>query len=168
MIYLYTGEGVGKTTSALGLALRTVGQKKKVVIIQFMKGRKDIGEWKIRKKLAPYYQIYQFGRKEFIKPISQPKPIDYQLAKKGLEFAKKIIKKGPDLLILDEINLAVAIGLIKLDDILELLDNIPKRVNIVLTGRRAPKKLIEKAEVVNEMKVVKMPRNIKAEKGIQY
>jgi cob(I)alamin adenosyltransferase len=168
MIYLYTGEGVGKTTSALGLVLRAVGQKKKVVIIQFMKGRKDIGEWKIRNKLAPYYQIYQFGRKEFIKPISKPKQADFELARRGLAFAKKILKKKPFLLILDEINLAINIGLISLENVLELLDNVPKGTNIVLTGRRASRKLIEKADMVNEMRVVKMPKRVKAEKGIQY
>ncbi|ENO12076.1 ATP:corrinoid adenosyltransferase [Thermoplasmatales archaeon SCGC AB-539-C06] len=88
-IYLWTGEGSGKTTSALGVALRCAGHKMKVIIVQFMKGRKDIGEYKIMKKLKPYYQIYQFGRKEFIRPLDKPTQKDKELAKKGLEFAKK-------------------------------------------------------------------------------
>jgi len=166
-IYLYTGSGVGKTTSALGLALRAVGQGKKVIIIQFMKGRKNIGEYKIQKRLKPELEIYQFGRPGFVE-LKKPKKIDYELAKKGLEFAKKALRKKPFLLILDEVNLACAIGLIKTNEVLELLKTIPKNTHVVLTGRRAPKELIDRAEYVNVLKVLKQPKLITAKKGIQY
>jgi cob(I)alamin adenosyltransferase len=79
LVYLWTGEGAGKTTSALGVALRSVGHGKKVVIIQFLKGQKNIGEYKIKKRLEPEYEIRQFGRSKFINP-NNPEPEDYELA----------------------------------------------------------------------------------------
>jgi len=168
-IHLYTGDGEGKSITAFGLALRAIGHGYKVIIIQFMKGRKDIGEYKIRKRLAPNYEIHQFGRREFI-DLKNPDPIDYILARRALRFAKKAIKKKPRLLILDEINLAVSIGLIELKDVLELLSNIPKPTTVVLTGRNAPKELIERADLVTEMCEIKHPwrRGIQARKGIEY
>ncbi|MEM3135033.1 MAG: cob(I)yrinic acid a,c-diamide adenosyltransferase [Candidatus Bathyarchaeia archaeon] len=168
-IHLYTGDGEGKSITAFGLALRAIGHGYKVIIIQFMKGRKDIGEYKIRKRLAPNYEIHQFGRREFI-DLKNPDPIDYILARRALRFAKKAIKKKPRLLILDEINLAVSIGLIELKDVLELLSNIPKPTTVVLTGRNAPKELIERADLVTEMREIKHPwrRGIQARKGIEY
>ena len=114
---LYTGEGEGKTTTALGIALRAVGHGKRVVIVQFMKGRKSIGEYQIREKLKPLYSIYQFGRPDFIYDVHHPLDMDKKLAKMGLGFAKRAAKKKPFLLILDEINLTVAFGLLKTAEI---------------------------------------------------
>ncbi len=136
MIYLFTGEGGGKTIAALGLALRSIGHKHKVVIIQFMKGRKDVGEYKAAKKLAPYLKVYQFGKKGFVNP-RKPSLEDKKLAQEGFEFAKKILKQKPDLLILDEINLAIAFGLLDLKEVMRFLRRVPKRTDVVLTGRRA-------------------------------
>ncbi len=168
MIYLYTGEGPGKTTNALGLALRSVAHKRRVVIIQFMKGRKDIGEYIIKDKLKPYYEIYQFGRKEFVN-LKNPSEEDKKLAKKGLEFTKEIIEKGNyDLLILDEINLACAAKLINTDKVVNLLKKVPKEKDVVLTGRYAPSKLINIADFVNLVNLVKMPEKLEYKKGIQY
>ena len=111
-IYLWTGPGWGKTTSALGVALRSIGHGKKVTIIQFMKGRKDkIGEYRARKKLGRLFEISQFGSPDWVN-MKKPSEKDKKLAEKGLEAAKKAAKKKPFLLILDEINLAVAIGLL--------------------------------------------------------
>lgn len=166
-VYLYTGTGAGKTTNALGLALRSVGHRHKVIIIQFLKGRKDIGEWKIRKMLAPFYEIHQFGRPQLIDP-RHILPIDYELAQKGMEFARKALKKKPHLLILDEINLAAAGGLVDKKEVLELLKKLPKKTDVVLTGRYAPKELIKRADYVNEIVVIHYPKRIKATKGIQY
>jgi len=167
-IYLWTGEGAGKTTSALGVALRCAGHKMKVIVVQFMKGRKDIGEYKIMKKLKPYYQVYQFGKKEFIKPITKPTQKDKELAAKGLEFARKSAKKKPRLLILDEINLACAIGLVKIDDVVDLVKHCSKYTIVYLTGRRAPSKLKQIADFVNEIKPVKAPKKYPVRKGIEY
>ncbi|MCW4019760.1 MAG: cob(I)yrinic acid a,c-diamide adenosyltransferase [Candidatus Bathyarchaeota archaeon] len=167
-IYLYTGSGGGKTTNALGLALRSVGHGHKVVIIQFMKWWKNTGEYKIRKKLEPYYEIYQFGRKGWI-GLSNLEEEDKTLAKRGLEFAKKIVKeRKPHLLVLDEINLAVHCKLLDFSQVLDLLDNIPKKTDVVLTGRHAPKELMDRADFVNEVRDIKHPKEIPTTKGIQY
>lgn len=169
MISVYTGEGEGKTTNALGLALRAVGHGYRVIIIQFMKGRKYIGEYRVKDRLAPEYEIHQFGREEFI-DFKNPMPLDYELAAKGLEFAKNALKRKPRLLILDEINLAAHFGIVKTEDILKLLEDIPEETTVVLTGRRAPRELIERADLVTEMKFVKHPfeKNVPARKGIEY
>jgi len=168
-IHLYTGDGEGKSVTAFGLALRAVGHGYKVIIIQFMKGRKDIGEYKVWKRLAPNYEIHQFGRKEFI-DLKSPEPIDYILAERALKFAKKALKRKPRILILDEINLAVSIGLINLSDVLSLLSDIPKPTTVILTGRNAPKELVERADLVTEMREIKHPwrRGVQARKGIEY
>ncbi|MEM2546771.1 MAG: cob(I)yrinic acid a,c-diamide adenosyltransferase [Candidatus Bathyarchaeia archaeon] len=167
-IYLYTGTGGGKTTNALGLALRSVGHKRKVVIIQFLKWWKNTGEYKILKVLAPYYEIYQFGRRGW-HGLSKLGEDDKRLAKKALEFAEKIVKeKKPHLLVLDEINLAVHCKLLDVKEVLDFLDRIPKRVDVVLTGRFAPKELIDRADFVNEIVDVKHPEKIVTTKGIQY
>jgi cob(I)alamin adenosyltransferase len=167
-IYLYTGTGGGKTTNALGAALRSVGHGRRVVIIQFLKWWKNTGEYKIRKKLRPYYEIYQFGRKGWV-GLKNLDERDVKLAKKGLEFARKVVReKKPHLLILDEINLAVHCGLLDVDEVTAFLDSIPKEMDVFMTGRYAPKKLIERADFVNEVVDVKHPRKIPTTKGIQY
>jgi cob(I)alamin adenosyltransferase len=167
-IYLYTGTGAGKTTNALGLALRSIGHKHKVVIIQLLKWWKNTGEYKIRKMLAPYYEIYQFGRKGW-HGLSNLGEEDKKLAEKALKFAEKIIReKKPHLLVLDEINLALHCKLLDVKDVLEFLDKIPKRTDVVLTGRYAPKELIDRAEFVNEIVDIKHPAEMVTTKGIQY
>jgi len=155
-VYLWTGDGWGKTTSALGVALRAVGHRKKVVMVQFMKGRKDTGEYKARQKLKPYFEMAQFGRKEFI-DLKSPSEKDRRLAKEGLEFALQALKKKPFLLILDEINIASRIGLLDVKEVISLLDRAPASTNIYLTGRYAPRKLMKRADYVTEVRAVKHP-----------
>ena len=169
MVYLYTGEGEGKTTNAFGLALRAVGHGYRVVIVQFLKGRKYIGEYKVKDRLAPEYEIRQFGREEFI-DFMKPEPLDYELANKGMEFAKEALKTKPRLLILDEINLAARFGIVKTGEVLKLLEEIPEETTVVLTGRRAPPELVDRADLVTEMKFVKHPfeRKIDGRKGVEY
>ncbi len=169
MIYLFTGEGGGKTIAALGLALRSIGHKRRVVIIQFMKGRKDIGEYKAARRFAPYLKVYQFGRKGFVDPRN-PSDEDGILAQKGFEFAKKVIKKRPNLLILDEINLAIAFGLLDLKEVLEFLKKVPGSMDVVLTGRRASAKLYRLADGVSVVKKVKhvFDKGVPARRGIEY
>jgi len=167
-VYLYTGTGGGKTTNALGLALRSVGHRHKVVIIQFMKWWKNTGEYKVRKTLEPYYEIYQFGRKGWI-GLGNLGEEDKRLAEEGLEFAKKIVKeKKPHLLVLDEINLAVHCRLLDSSEVLNLLGKIPKKTDVVLTGRCAPKELMDRADFVNEVRDIKHPKKIPTTKGIQF
>jgi cob(I)alamin adenosyltransferase len=133
-----------------------------------LKWWKNVGEYKIRGKLKPYYEIYQFGRKGWI-GLGNLGEEDKNFSDKALAFAKKIVReKKPHLLILDEINLALHCNLLDVDDVVDFLDHIPKRTTVVLTGRHAPKELIDRADFVNEVKEVKFPKNIPAEKGIQY
>jgi len=167
-VYLYTGMGAGKTTNALGLALRSVGHKRKVIIIQFLKWWKNTGEYKIRKMLAPYYEIYQYGRKGW-HGLSNLGEEDKELAHEALRFAEKIVKeKKPHLLVLDEVNLALHCKLLDIEEILEFLDNLPKETDIVLTGRFAPKELIKRAEFVNEIIAIKYPKKMVTTIGIQW
>jgi len=167
-VYLFTGTGPGKTTSALGLALRAVGQGKKVVIVQFLKWWKNTGEYKIRERLSPHYEIHQFGRKGWMKKEELGEE-DRELVRKGLEFAERIAKeKKPDLLILDELNLVAGWKLVGVEEILKLLDNLPKKTDVVLTGRYAPKGLRERADVVVEVREIKIPEPFQAKRGIQY
>jgi len=167
-IYLYTGTGGGKTTNALGLALRCVGHGLKVVIIQFMKWWKNIGEYKIKDKLAPYYEIYQFGREGWI-GLGNLTEEDKRVAEKGLEVARKIVKeKRPHLLVLDEINLAVYCKLLDVKEVLKFLDEIPEETHVILTGRFASKELIERADIVNEVVEIKAPEKFPTVIGIQY
>lgn len=168
-VYLWTGNGWGKTTSSLGVALRAMGHGYRVVIVQFMKGWGDVvGEFRIRDKLKPLgYEIHQFGRKEWIN-LKNPAKADKDLAKKALDFARKKAKEKPFLLVLDEVNLACAIGLLKTEDVIKFLDAVPSEVHIYLTGRYAPPALIWRADYVNEIVMVKGPKKIRGEKGIDY
>jgi len=167
-IYLYTGIGAGKTTNALGLALRSVGHKRKVIIIQFLKWWKNTGEYKIRKMLAPYYEIYQFGRKGW-HGLSNLGEEDKKLARKALKFAERIVnEKKPHLLVLDEINLALYCRLLDVKEVLAFLDKVPKKTDVVLTGRYAPKEIMDRAEFVNEIVGVKYLKERVTTKGIQY
>jgi cob(I)alamin adenosyltransferase len=181
-IYLYTGTGGGKTANALGLALRSVGHGKGVVIIQFLKWREDIGEYLVKERLAPYYEIYQFGREAWLGEkekteefagekfeVECVKNLDKELAGKALDFARKIMKeKKPHLLVLDEIGLATQWKLVSVKDVLELLDNVPEETTVVMTGRLAPKELADRADFVNVVQQVKMPKDFKLTEGIQY
>lgn len=170
-IYLCTGEGAGKTTNALGLALRSVGHRHKVIIIQFLKWWKRLGEWKIASRLKPYYSIYQFGRKGWhgFKNLTEQ---DKKLAHQGLVFAEQIARKEkPALLILDEINLAVHLKLLPVEAViasLKRIQKVKKDIDIVLIGRYAPKELIDFSDFANEVSVLKMPKKLVAKKGIQY
>ena len=166
---IYTGEGAGKTLAAFGLALRAIGHGQKVVIVQFLKGRKDVGEYKVKERLSPNLEIYQFGREGFVS-IRNPERVDHELARKGIEFAKQVLQLKPDVLILDEVNLAASLGLIEVKDVLELIEKAPDDMVIVLTGRYAPKEFIDVADLVTEMKKIKHPfdRGELAKKGREY
>jgi cob(I)alamin adenosyltransferase len=182
-IYLYYGTGGGKTTNALGLALRSVGHDRKVVIVQFLKWRKDTGEYKIMGRLKPYYEIRLFGRPGWICPDAPEKEIiaggesfkvrgidesDREMARKGLDFARKALAEKPDLLVLDEICLAAYLGLLSVKEILNALSLIPEETDVVMTGRYAPAELIERADFVNEIIERKAPDRFVMTRGIQF
>lgn len=168
LVYIWTGSGAGKTTSALGVALRQAGHKQKSVIIQFMKGRKNIGEYMaIKSGLKPYCRVYQFGRPGWVN-LRKPAEMDKRLAKKGLDFVSKIAKKRPNLLVLDEILIAVKIGLLDERDVLKAIDKIPANVVVYMTGRYATKSIRKRADYITEFITRKMPKRNIPKKGIDY
>lgn len=167
MIQVYSGNGKGKTTAAFGLALRAAGAGKNVYICQFAKGRL-YNEIKALKKIANI-KVEQFGRRCFIK--KSPDKVDMQMALTGLKAADEIIrKKKYQLVILDEINIAVKFKLIPLTKLLKLVENTPKDIELVLTGRYAHPKIISLADLVSEIKEVKhyYAKGIKARSGIEF
>ncbi len=168
LVHIYTGPGKGKTTAALGLGLRAAGAGNKVHVVQFMKGRR-YSEINSIEKLKNF-TISQHGRDEFVSK-ENPEKIDIDLAQKGFSYAKEIVKSGKyDLIILDEINVAIDFNLISIDDVLKLINEKPKKLELVLTGRYADPKLIQIADVVTEMLEIKHPyqRGIMARKGIDF
>lgn len=157
LIHVYTGEGKGKTTSSLGIALRAVGHGYTVYVIQFLKGWKEVGEWKIQQRLKPHLQVFQFGQPQPVDLVN-PSPTDIYLANEGLNFSRKVVqdrRQRPDVLILDEVNVAVAAQMIALKEMLDFVDNIPSNMELVLTGRSAHPDIVERAHLVTEMRPIK-------------
>ncbi len=152
-IQVYTGDGKGKTTAALGLAIRAAGAGLKVFIAQFIK-MGEYSEIKALKRFADLITIEQFGLGRFIK--DKPSPAYIEAAQKGLAKVKSIMSSGEYIvIILEEVNVAVKRNLISVQDLLDTIDAKPKDVELVLTGRDADPKIIEKANLVTEMKEVK-------------
>ena len=169
IIHVYTGNGKGKTSAAFGLALRSLGRGLKVYCIQFIKGGFDYGELHVVENL-PNMTLKAFGRGKFITD-NPPSIKDVKLAEEALSLAENIVKNGDyDVIIMDEVNVAVSLGLIKLERVLNLMQNKPKNVELVLTGRYAADEVIREAQVVTEMKEIKHPfsKGLKARKGIDY
>lgn len=170
LIQVYTGNGKSKTTAALGLALRAVGHGLKVLVVQFMKGNIEYGELESAKKLSPYLTIKRIGREIFVSKTN-PDPIDKKLAEEGFLLAKEGVKsKQYDIVILDEINLAVDYGLIPLSDLIQLIDSKPETVELILTGRNAKSEVIDRADLVTEMVERKhyYEKGTPARKGIEF
>jgi cob(I)alamin adenosyltransferase len=154
LIQVYTGEGKGKTTCALGLALRAWGQGLKVFIIQFLKGR-ETGESAAVACLAPEVTLRSFGRPGLVN-FEAPAPEDLVLVQQAWDLAREVLAAGEhDLVILDEINLCLTHGLIPLEEALEALQHRPPWVEVVLTGRQAPPELLALADLITEMRPIK-------------
>lgn len=153
-VQIYTGNSKGKTTAALGLALRAVGRGLRVCMIQFMKGGGPYGEHLAARRLSPDLEIIPTGRSGWVNRES-PDPEDVTLAQDALRLARQKMEEGYDLLILDEICGAIDFGLLSLDDLIPLIDSKPEGVELVLTGRNAHPALIERADLVTEMREVK-------------
>ncbi len=168
MINIYTGNGKGKTTAALGLGLRAVGAGKKVLLVQFLKDGQS-SEVKAIKKLANF-EARSFGKKGFVKKDSLVQK-DYDLAERGFNFVQKAVQNGEyDLIILDEINVALWLGLLKTQPVIDLIKKTPSKTELVLTGRNASKKLIQTADLVTEMKEREhyYRKGVRARKGIEF
>jgi len=169
LIQVYTGEGKGKTTCSLGLAFRAVGQGFQVFMVQFLK-TDDTGEVQAAQRLTPNFTIQSFGVKGFPR-LTDPDPETLEAARQAFVVARRVILAGEhDLVILDEVNLALAYGLVPLTEMLEVLRQRPPYVEVVLTGRSAPEELLAVADLVTEM----VPRKhyweagVKARRGIEW
>ena len=169
---VYTGKGKGKTTAALGLALRATGYDKKICMIQFIKGSWHYGEMDSTKKLEPGFEMVAVG-KGFVGIIDDksPKEDHEKVAKEAIKISNEKIQSGKyDIVILDEINYAVNLNLISVDDVLKLVKAKPDDIDLVLTGNYAKEEVVEIADLVTEMKEIKHPfqKGIKAKKGIDF
>jgi len=169
LVQVYTGDGKGKTSAAFGLALRAAGRGLKVYVIQFIKGGFDYGELHIIEKL-PNIKLATFGRGRFITDVP-PSEEDAKLARQAFELATKVVNNGEyDIVVLDEINVALNLKMIGVDEVVQLIRNKPKHVELILTGRYAPLEVIKAADLVTEMREVKHPytQGVPPRKGIEY
>lgn len=168
LVHVYTGKGKGKTTASLGLAFRAAGRGLEVLMIQFLKPPENYGEH-IAAEHFENLTIMPMGLDHMVGRV--PKEEDIKIAKETLAEAKKLIySKKYDLVILDECNVAMSWGLIDPDDVIKMLSGRPDNIEIVLTGRGAPQQIIDYADLVTEMMMIKHPfdKGIKARKGIEY
>ncbi len=169
LVQIFTGDGKGKTTAALGTVVRALGHGLKAYIVFFMKGEYPYGENNILSKL-PNVEMARFGSLEFI-DRDNIKPEDREQARKALAAGREAVFGGNyDLVVLDEVNLAVAWELVELDELVKLIKDKPKNVELILTGRKADPKLVQLADLVTECLKIKHPydEGIKARKGIEY
>jgi cob(I)alamin adenosyltransferase len=166
-LQVYTGDGKGKTTAALGLALRAAGAGLRVYIAQFVKGM-AYSEHRALERFSDLITVRQFGRTCFIH--DQPDPLDRDIAQVGLEEVRKVLASGDyDVVILDEANIAVHFGLISVDDLLGLMDARPPDTELVITGRRAHPAVVRRADLVTEMLEIKhyYHDGVEARQGIE-
>lgn len=169
LVQVLTGNGRGKTTAALGTVLRAVGHGLRVHVIHFMKGTYPYGEQKAL-ALLPNVTVSRFGKLDFVNP-NDVKDDEREEARKALAVGREAVHSGKyDVVVLDEVNIASAWGLVPVEDVLELIKGKPEGVELILTGRYADKRLIEAADLVTEMVEIKHPykKGIKARKGFEY
>lgn len=171
LIIVFTGDGKGKTTAAMGQALRAVGQGFRVLMLQFIKGTWDYGELKSIKRLDPDFKIMPLG-KGFIRSkskLNQKEALE-NINQSWKQARKEIFSDKYDMVILDEINYVIDFGLLPVEELLALIDEKPEGQHIILTGRNAHKSIIEKADLVTEMVEIKhqFSKGIKAQKGIEF
>lgn len=177
LIIVYTGDAKGKTSAALGAAMRALGHGWKVLMIQFFKGDWPVvyGELELAKRLHPQFEVLQLGR-GFVKIMGDKKPFaeHVEAAKAAMQLTRERMESGQyDVIILDEINYAIGymdFKLVELEDVLQLLRDKPPEMHIILTGRNAHPKVIELADLVTEMKEIKHPmkKGIPAQQGIDF
>lgn len=166
-VHVYTGDGKGKTTAALGLALRAIGAGLKVYIAQFIK-KGNYSEINALKRFSDCVTVEQFGRGRFTR--GKPTPEDIEAARKGLMRVKEILSsRQHHIVILDEINVAVSYGIFSPEDLLDIIDRKPDEIELIITGRNAAPEIVEKADLVSEVKAIKhyFQSGVKARIGIE-
>jgi len=166
-VQVYTGDGKGKTTAAIGLSIRAAGAGLKVFIAQFIK-MGDYSEIKALKRFSDVISVEQFGLGRFIR--GKPSPEDIEAAQKGLEKVKSILTSGQyNIVVLEEANVAVTCELFSVQELLDLIDAKPDGVELVITGRGAARPIIERADLVTEMKAIKhyVQKGVAARAGIE-
>ncbi|UCC68088.1 MAG: cob(I)yrinic acid a,c-diamide adenosyltransferase [Armatimonadota bacterium] len=181
LIQVYTGTGKGKTTAALGLAMRAAGHGLRVCFVQLLKRGWDSGERKAAQRLSPEIEIHAFGAPQWGDQSKAdkdtpwwelpPSEEDRKQAREGALFALRAVTSGDyDIVVLDEVFGALKLGLISLEEVMELIQRKPPKVELVLTGREAPDEVLGQADLVTEMNAVKHPyhRGIEARRGIEY
>lgn len=167
-VQVYTGDGKGKTTAALGLSMRAAGAGLKVFFAQFVKGQ-TYNEIKLINNSIPEIEIQQFGRDCFIK--KEPQPEDIQVARRGFNATRKKIQSGDyDLIVLDELNIAIYYKLVAVDEVMNIIKGKPENLELIITGRKAPQQIIDAADLVTEMKEIKhyYRSGVEARSGFEY
>lgn len=170
-VIVLTGDGKGKTTSALGMAMRAVGHGFRVAFLQFIKGNWPYGEKTAARRLAPELELMSLGKGFVHVDPQNPNPEDVKVAQEAWEVCKQKILSGDYfMVVLDEICNAIAYGLLEVEEVIEVLKRRPEGLHVVLTGRNAHTKLLELADLVTEMREVKHPfrEGVTSRKGIEY
>ena len=172
LVIVYTGNGKGKTTAALGMALRATGYDHKVCMLQFIKGSWHYGEMDSSKKLEPNFELIAVG-KGFVGILddNSPREEHEKYAAEAVRICReKIFSEKYDVIILDEVNYAITLGLIDVQEIIKIIKEKPSELDLVLTGRDVKEEIVELADLVTEMKEIKHPfkSGIKAKKGIDF
>lgn len=169
LLQVYTGSGKGKTTAALGVALRASGRGARTIMLSFLKDDPDYGE-AIAAQYLPHFLLKQVGRDAFVN-FHNPDPVDLKMVREGWEEAKRIILKGTaDVLILDELNIVLATGMLPLKEVIEFMKENKGKTEIITTGRDAPEELIAIADLVTDMQEVKhyFHKGISSRDGIDH
>jgi cob(I)alamin adenosyltransferase len=169
LVQIFTGNGKGKTTAAMGTIIRAAGHGLRILLVSFMKGDYDYGEYNTLAKI-PNVEVSSYGFRHLIDP-SNVKPEEKEQAEMALAKAREAVaSRKYDLVVLDEVNVALGYNLIELNEVIRLIKDKPSDVELILTGRYADNRLIEMADLVTEMVKVKHPfdRGIQARKGIEY
>ncbi len=169
LVLVYTGKGKGKTTAALGLALRAIGHGARVFMVQFKKGDPNYGEIQAIRKYLPNFTVYQAGKNKMCKGVL--KDDDPAVTQEGFQTGKEALFSGQyDLCIFDEINVVMDYGLLPVADVLAMLAERPSHVDVIFTGRNAPREIIEVADLVSEVKEIKhhLKNGIKARAGMEF
>lgn len=158
LIHVYTGEGKGKSTAALGHALRALGHDMRVVVVHFLlSGEQPLGERELHTRLAPTFEYYSFGGNDGI-DLAKWSEEDAVKAHEALNFCRELIDRSedrPDVLILEDVNVVVSHGILSKTDALDFIENKPQNIELILTGRYAPPEFIERANIVTNMSQVK-------------